>query len=81
MYYDLNKIKILGGNKVYVCFEDNKEGVVDLTEIVDSGGVFDKLRDASFFEKAFIDKDWATLAWPGGIDIAPETLYEMTQLC
>jgi hypothetical protein len=77
MYYDLKKMKVLEGNKVYVCFEDNKEGIVDLTKIVNRGGVFDKLRDVCFFGKAYIDKDWATLAWPGGIDIAPETLYEM----
>lgn len=76
MYYDLKEIKVLDGYNIYVCFEDQKQGVVDLSEIINRGGVFDELKDQKLFEQASIDKDWAVLCWPGGIDIAPETLYE-----
>jgi len=75
MYYDLTEVKVLDGCKVFVHFEDGKKGVVDLSAIIDQGGLFRKLRDRAVFEQAFIDRDWAVLCWPGGIDIAPETLY------
>ena len=81
MYYDLKEFKILDGYKVFVCFEDGKKGVADLTSIVEQGGVFSKLKDSTLFAQAYIDKDWAVLCWPEEIDIAPETLYQSaTQL-
>ena len=76
MYYDLKKIKILDGFKVFVKFEDEKQGVVDLSGIINKGGVFTKLQEREQFEQAYIDPDWHILCWPGDIDIAPETLYE-----
>lgn len=76
MYYDLKEMEVLDGYKVRVRFEDQTSGVVDLTEMVNSGGVFTALKDRSVFRQAFIDADWAVLCWPGEIDIAPETLYD-----
>ena len=81
MYYDLKEFKLLDGYKVFVCFEDGKQGVVDLTPVIERGGVFSELKNKSLFEQAYIDEDWAVLCWPGEIDIAPETLYRSaTQL-
>jgi len=76
MYYDLKEIRVMDSYKLFVRFEDGKQGVVDLTAIIDRRGVFEQLKDRAIFEQASIDKDWAVLCWPGGIDIAPETLYE-----
>ncbi|HPD45286.1 MAG TPA: DUF2442 domain-containing protein [Anaerohalosphaeraceae bacterium] len=77
MYYDLREIKVMDGYKLFVRFEDGKQGIADLADIVDQGGVFEQLKDRALFEQASIDKDWAVLCWPGGIDIAPETLYSL----
>jgi hypothetical protein len=38
------------------------------------GPVFRALRDSKFFKKFFIEA--GTLAWPNGVDIAPEALYQ-----
>jgi hypothetical protein len=76
MYYDLKEIKVLDGFKVFVRFEDRKEGTLDLSDIVNSGGVFSRLKDREVFKQARIDENWAVLCWPGEIDIAPETLYK-----
>ena len=39
-------------------------------------GVFEPLRDQAFFVKVRVDPDAATVIWPNGADLAPETLYE-----
>jgi hypothetical protein len=81
MYYDLKEIKVLDGFRIQVCCEDQTRGVVDLTEIINRGGVFERLRDRGFFEQARIDPEWAVLCWPDGIDIAPESLYASIKQC
>jgi hypothetical protein len=44
MHYDLKEIKVLDSYKLFVRFEDEKQGVVDLSGIIDKGGVFKKLQ-------------------------------------
>lgn len=79
MYYDLKEIKVLDGFRIFLKFEDQQEGVVDLTGIIKKGGVFTKLQERNQFEQAYIHPDWRILCWPGDIDIAPETLYEFVK--
>lgn len=38
-------------------------------------GVFEPLRDPKYFAKVKVDSDAATIAWPNGLDLAPETLH------
>lgn len=37
-------------------------------------GAFVRLKDVSLFRQAYVAFD--TVCWPGGLDIAPETLYD-----
>jgi hypothetical protein len=39
-------------------------------------GVFTKLQDITLFKQAFVALD--TVCWPGELDIAPETLYDLS---
>jgi len=54
-------------------FDDGSEKYVDISQWF-KGPVFKPLKDSQFFKKFFVEA--GTLAWPNGVDIAPEALYE-----
>lgn len=60
---------------VHVRFEDGTAADVDLGYLVDYGGVFEPLRDPSYFRRLRADAEAGTIVWPNDADIAPETLY------
>lgn len=61
--------------KVNVRFEDGLIADVDLSYLLDYGGVFDPLRDPGYFRRLRADSGAGTIVWPNEADIAPETLY------
>lgn len=69
------EIKVLEGYKVWIQFEDGIQGTLDLSDLVGKG-VFASWKDPEEFAKVFIDPETHTLAWPGGVDLAPDALYE-----
>jgi len=40
------------------------------------GPVFDAARTSEGFAKVDVDTETGTVTWPGGADLAPDTLYE-----
>ncbi|MEX2468004.1 MAG: DUF2442 domain-containing protein [Gemmatimonadota bacterium] len=58
---------------VWIRFEDGEEGEVSLAHLVGQG-VFSSWEDEAEFRKVFIDEDSGTIAWPGGLDVAPDGL-------
>jgi hypothetical protein len=71
--------KPLDGYKVHVRFEDGTAADVDLSYLLDYGGVFEPLRDLDFFRRLRADSEAGTIIWPNEADIAPETLYAHAQ--
>ncbi|HET6998877.1 MAG TPA: DUF2442 domain-containing protein [Solirubrobacterales bacterium] len=67
----------LDGYEVHLRFADGLAANVDLSYLLEYGGVFEPLRDVEFFQKLFIEGP--TIAWPNEADIAPETLYDHVQ--
>ncbi len=61
--------------RVWIRFEDGIEGEVDLSQLVGKG-IFNGWADSSEFRKVFVDPETHIIAWPGGIDLCPDTLYE-----
>jgi hypothetical protein len=65
----------LDGYVARVRFEDGTSSDVDLSYLLDLGGVFEPLRDPSYFRQLRADPEAGTIVWPNQADIAPETLY------
>jgi Protein of unknown function (DUF2442) len=53
-------------------FDDGTEKQIDVSQWF-KGPVFESLKDPRIFKKFFIEA--GTLAWPNGVEIAPEALY------
>ena len=62
------------GYRLNLRFDDGVEGEVDLSDLVGEG-VFAAWRDPAEFRKVFIDPQSHTVAWPGDIDLCPESLH------
>jgi hypothetical protein len=67
------------GYLVHVRFEDGLAAEVDLSYLLDYGGVFEPLREEEFFRRLRVDTGAGTIVWPNQADIAPETLYAHAQ--
>ncbi|HKA66336.1 MAG TPA: DUF2442 domain-containing protein [Solirubrobacterales bacterium] len=67
----------LDGYEVRLRFADGLAADVDLSYLLEFGGVFELLRDIEYFRRLFVDG--STIAWPNEADIAPETLYDHVQ--
>ena len=67
------------GHGAFVRFEDGLSAEVDLSHLLDYGGIFEPLRDPDYFRQLRVDPELRTIAWPNEADIAPETLYAHAQ--
>lgn len=60
--------------RVWIRFADGLEGELSLTHLV-GRGVFAAWEDEAVFRRVFLDAESGTIAWPGGIDLAPDALH------
>ncbi len=58
-----------------ITFADGITGEVDVLDRM-HGPVFDRARTIKGFVEVYVDPELGTVAWPGGADLAPDTLYE-----
>ncbi|MSP38926.1 MAG: DUF2442 domain-containing protein [Deltaproteobacteria bacterium] len=64
--------RYVSGFVVSTRFDDGTEKHIDVSQWF-KGPVFEPLKDLKLFKKFFVEA--GTLAWPNGVDIAPEALY------
>jgi len=67
------------GYSVHVRFADGTAADVDLSYLLEHGGVFEPLHDPGFFRQLRADSEAGTIVWPNEADIAPETLYSQAR--
>ncbi len=75
MLYDVVSAIYNGGYRIKLTFDDGKKGIVDFSEYLSKGGVFDRFRDVEFFKNFSVNDELGTLTWQDAIDLAPEQLY------
>jgi hypothetical protein len=75
MKHRIERVVPRPGYRIWIRFADGLEGELDLSDLAGKG-VFARWREPGFFEQVVVDPESATVAWPGGIDLAPDALYE-----
>ncbi|HBE20462.1 MAG TPA: DUF2442 domain-containing protein [Cyanobacteria bacterium UBA11149] len=75
MLKDIVAVKPLEGYKLYLKFEDDKEGVVDVSQLIQFSGVFTPLEELSYFTQVKLHPELGTIVWPNDADLDPDVLY------
>jgi Protein of unknown function (DUF2442) len=72
---DITAVDVVRHGVLRLTFADGLRGEVDVLDRM-RGPVFEEARSPEGFAKAEADKETGTVIWPGGADLAPDTLYE-----
>ncbi|GAG67314.1 unnamed protein product, partial [marine sediment metagenome] len=75
MLQDIVEVKALQDYGLFLLFDDGIEGIVDIKDIIDFDGIFEPLKNPSYFSKVSINSEWGTVFWPNGADLDPDVLY------
>ena len=78
MILHITDAKHLQDYQVWLKFNDDLEGIVDLSKEL-WGSMFEPLKDLSLFSQVKLDTELDTITWPNGADLAPEFLHELLQ--
>lgn len=71
---DITEVEVIGDYRLRLTFEDGTVGEVSFAGR-EWRGVFEPLRDPDYFARVTVDWEAGTIAWPDGLDLAPEPLY------
>ncbi len=72
---DITNARAVRHGVLALTFADGLQGEVAVLERM-RGSVFDQARTPEGFTKVQVDGETGTVTWPGGADLAPDTLYE-----
>lgn len=72
---DITSAVVVRHGVLKLSFADGEQGEVDVLDRM-QGPVFEEARTPEGFAKVVVDPETGTVVWPGGADLAPDTLYE-----
>ena len=72
---DITEARVVRHGVLALTFADGLQGEVVVLDRM-RGPVFDQARTAEGFAEVRVDRETGTVVWPGGADLAPDTLYE-----
>jgi hypothetical protein len=76
MLYNIVEVRARPNFRVWPRFEDGLEGEADLSDVA-GRGVFKRWIDSpAEFDQVRVDEASETITWPGGLDVAPDRLYD-----
>jgi Protein of unknown function (DUF2442) len=71
---DITDALVVRHGVLRLTFADGLAGEVEVLNRM-QGPVFEQARTPSGFAKVTVDPESGTVVWPGGADLAPDTLY------
>jgi hypothetical protein len=71
-------VEVIGEYQLRLTFEDGLVGDVSF-QGREWRGVFEPFQDPAVFAEVYVDRQFGTIAWPDGLDMAPEPLYEQAR--
>jgi hypothetical protein len=72
---DIIEATVIRHGVLRIRFADGLSGEVEVLDRM-RGPVFEQARTPQGFAKVSVDPETGTVVWPGGADLAPDTLYE-----
>jgi Protein of unknown function (DUF2442) len=72
---DITDASVVRYGVLALTFSNGLAGEVDVLDRM-WGPVFETARTQEGFARAYVNVETGTVAWPGGADLAPDTLYE-----
>jgi Protein of unknown function (DUF2442) len=72
---DITEAAVVRHGVLRLTFADGLSGEVDVLDRM-RGPVFEAARTPEGFAKVTVEGETGTVIWPGGADLAPDTLYE-----
>jgi hypothetical protein len=72
---DIEAADVVRHGVLRLTFADGVTGELDVLDRM-RGRVFEDARTPAGFSMVSVDRDTGTVVWPGGADLAPDTLYE-----
>jgi hypothetical protein len=72
------RIKLLGGYKIEIHFNDGSVKIVNFRHFIGKG-ISQELLDENYFSKAEIENGGG-LAWPNGYDFCPNFLHDYEEI-
>jgi hypothetical protein len=73
--HDVISVEAVGVHRLRIRFDDGLDGVVDVGRLLAMSGVFEPLRELSFFRQAQVHPELQVVCWPNGADLDSEVLY------
>ena len=68
------QVKAISRYSIWLKFDDNTEGVVDLSHLLNKP-VFQNWKASEYFNKVYIDSESGAIAWDGNLELCPVSLY------
>jgi Protein of unknown function (DUF2442) len=75
MLKDIISAQAIYPHQIHLRFEDQIEGTIDLTEIIEFSGIFAPLQDPAYFATLQVNPEIGTITWSNGADLDPDVLY------
>jgi hypothetical protein len=77
MLQDIVEVRYMENYQIYLKFENGKEGIVDLSKLIEFKGIFASLENLDYFKTVQINPEWGTIYWENGADLDPDVLYSI----